>query len=83
MSALPTLAPRLPGNTVEVAQRPSAKEHSEGEWRNKKELIRKLYLVDNRKLNDIMVIMESQHGFAATYALATLESTVSAGILMS
>lgn len=47
-------------------ERPSNKEHNEEEWNSKKYLIEELYIVENRKLNETMAIMESRHGFAAT-----------------
>ncbi|RFU74753.1 hypothetical protein TARUN_7482 [Trichoderma arundinaceum] len=63
---LPALAPRLPGNSPPVVERPSVKEHTEQEWAARKDLIEKLYIGDNRKLNEIMAIMETKYGFAAT-----------------
>jgi hypothetical protein len=63
---LPALAPRLPGNSPPVVERPSVKEHTEQEWLAQKDLIEKLYIGDNRKLNEIMAIMETKYGFAAT-----------------
>ncbi|KAK5990914.1 hypothetical protein PT974_09189 [Cladobotryum mycophilum] len=65
-SRLPTLAPRLPGNTAPAVEKPSVKEHTEEEWISQKELIESLYINDNRKLNETMAIMESKYGFAAT-----------------
>lgn len=64
---LPTLAPRLPGNPQPVTERLSTKEHTEAEWEAKRQLIKKLYIGDNRKLSEIMAILESKHGFAATW----------------
>lgn len=66
-SRLRPLAPRLPDKPAgaAVAEKPSSKEHTE-EWRAKWGLIEKLYINDNRKLAEIMAIMESEHGFAAT-----------------
>lgn len=66
MSQLPTLAPRPPGDRPPVVERPSNKEHSEEEWEEKKDLIRRLYIQDNRKLSEIMATLEAKHGFAAT-----------------
>jgi hypothetical protein len=63
---LPTLAPRQPGSTPPVIDKPSPKEHTEAEWEAKRELIRKLYIGDHRKLSETMAILEAQHGFAAT-----------------
>ncbi|QYT02568.1 Clr5 domain-containing protein [Trichoderma simmonsii] len=63
---LPALAPRLPGNSPPVVERPSVKEHTEKEWAARKDLIEALYIGDNRKLNEIMAIMETKYGFAAT-----------------
>lgn len=67
MSSLPKLAPKPSGSGPVAVERPSSREHTEEEWLAKKELIRKLYIVDKRKLNDIQTMMETQHGFAATY----------------
>ncbi|KAH6608771.1 hypothetical protein Trco_002117 [Trichoderma cornu-damae] len=64
--SLPALAPRLPGHPPPLVERPSVKEHTEQEWAAQRRLIEKLYIGDNRKLNDIMAIMEKKHGFAAT-----------------
>ena len=69
MSSLPILAPRLPGSSHLAGPRPCPKEHSEQEWQDKKNLIRELYISDNRKLHEIMAIMEAKHSFAATYVL--------------
>lgn len=66
MPSLPTLAPRQPGFTPQVTDRPSPKEHTEAEWEAKRELIKKLYLGDHRKLSETMAILEAKHGFAAT-----------------
>ena len=66
MPQLPTLAPRLPGSTPAVVERPSSKEHTGQEWEANKGLIEKLYIRENRKLVETMAIMESAHGFAAT-----------------
>ncbi|EGR51552.1 uncharacterized protein TRIREDRAFT_56610 [Trichoderma reesei QM6a] len=63
---LPVLAPRLPGNSPPVVERPSVKEHTEQEWDARRGLIHALYIGDNRKLNEIMAIMETKYGFAAT-----------------
>ncbi|KAM0446914.1 hypothetical protein ACHAO4_009065 [Trichoderma viride] len=63
---LPALAPRLPGNSPPVVERPSVKEHTEQEWLSQKDLIERLYIGDNRKLNEIMALMETKYGFAAT-----------------
>ncbi|TFA98523.1 hypothetical protein CCMA1212_009783 [Trichoderma ghanense] len=63
---LPVLAPRLPGNSPPVVERPSVKEHTEQEWDARRNLIHALYIGDNRKLNEIMAIMETKYGFAAT-----------------
>lgn len=66
MSSLPTLAPRLPGVPAPTNERPSPKEHSEAEWEAMREIIRKLYLGDHRKLSETMNILETKYGFAAT-----------------
>ena len=63
---LPTLAPRLPGRHVSTADKPSSKEHTEDEWEAKKGLVRRLYIQENRKLSEVMSILENKHGFAAT-----------------
>lgn len=68
MASLPVLAPRpscvspLPVTT----ERASPKEHSRAEWESKRELIGKLYIDEHRKLTEIMSILETKHGFAAT-----------------
>lgn len=66
MSLLPTLAPRLPGEAPPTVDVVYSKEHSEQEWDTKKEIIKRLYIGDNRKLNETMAILESRHGFSAT-----------------
>ncbi|KAF7563504.1 hypothetical protein G7046_g611 [Stylonectria norvegica] len=66
MSALPLLAPRVPGCEPSVDEKAYVKEHSEGEWEAMREPIKKLYIGDNRKLNETMAILQARHGFAAT-----------------
>ncbi|KAM5356051.1 hypothetical protein ACJ41O_002697 [Fusarium nematophilum] len=67
MSAtLPVLAPRLPGCPPVVDDRTYTKEHTEDEWESMREVIKKLYIRDNRKLNETMAILQARHGFAAT-----------------
>ncbi|KAI6779575.1 uncharacterized protein J7T54_008192 [Emericellopsis cladophorae] len=75
--SLPVLAPRLAGVTPPVVEKPSSKEHTEAEWEAKRELIQKLYIQDNRKLSETMAILESKHGFAATWVYPPLEERVS------
>jgi hypothetical protein len=66
MQRLPALAPRPPGDASSEAVTVRSKEHTDAEWMAMKDLIAKLYISDNRKLSDIMRILESQHGFFAT-----------------
>ena len=66
MSSLPILAPRPPGGRHSDIEPSCSKEHTEAEWEVKKELIEKLYIRENRKLNETMTILECKHGFAAT-----------------
>ena len=66
MAALPPLAPRLPGTKPVVDERAYPKEHSEDEWESMRGIIDKLYIHDNRKLNETMAILQARHGFAAT-----------------
>jgi hypothetical protein len=42
------------------------RDHSEAEWEEKRPVIQQLYLEDNKKLVELMVILESRYGFAAT-----------------
>ncbi|RFN54800.1 clr5 protein [Fusarium flagelliforme] len=65
-SSLPVLAPRLPGCPPPVDDRTYTKEHSEDEWESMREIIKKLYIKDNRKLNETMAILQARYGFAAT-----------------
>lgn len=64
--SLPVLAPRIPGVTPQPNDKPISKEHTDEEWEAKKDIIKQLYIGDNRKLNATMAILESKHGFAAT-----------------
>ncbi|KAH6898810.1 Clr5 domain-containing protein [Thelonectria olida] len=66
MSALPVLAPRLPGCPPIMEERSYPKEHTEDEWESMRDLIKTLYICDNRKLNETMAILQARHGFAAT-----------------
>lgn len=66
MAALPILAPRLPGCPPVVDDRSYTKEHTEDEWESMRDLIKTLYIRDNRKLNETMAILQARHGFAAT-----------------
>ncbi|KAM5380116.1 hypothetical protein ACJZ2D_003763 [Fusarium nematophilum] len=45
------------------------KQHSEEEWMNIYCHIKRLYQVDRRSLREVMVYMERQHGFKATYVI--------------
>ncbi|KAH7319942.1 Clr5 domain-containing protein [Stachybotrys elegans] len=66
-SGLPSLAPRPPGmKRSPVPPKPMSREHSEAEWLEKKELLRQLYVVEDRKLVDIMALMAHRYGFAAS-----------------
>ncbi|KAF4455084.1 clr5 protein [Fusarium austroafricanum] len=65
-SLLPVLAPRLPGCPPVVDDRTYTKEHTEEEWESMRDAIRKLYIRDNRKLNETMAILQARYGFAAT-----------------
>ncbi|KAF5006152.1 hypothetical protein FDECE_7455 [Fusarium decemcellulare] len=65
-TTLPVLAPRLPGCPPAVDDRTYTKEHTEDEWESMREVIKKLYIRDNRKLNETMAILQARHGFAAT-----------------
>ncbi|SPJ78030.1 uncharacterized protein FTOL_06419 [Fusarium torulosum] len=65
-SILPVLAPRLPGCPPVVDDRTYTKEHTEDEWESMRDVIRKLYIKDNRKLNETMAILQARYGFAAT-----------------
>ncbi|KAF4992308.1 hypothetical protein FGRMN_7243 [Fusarium graminum] len=65
-SILPVLAPRLPGCPPAVDDRTYTKEHSEEEWESMRDVIKQLYINDNRKLNDTMTILQARYGFAAT-----------------
>ena len=80
--SLPVLAPRLAGVTPPVVEKPSSKEHTEAEWEAKRELIQKLYIQDNRKLSETMAILESKHGFAATWVYPPLEKGVRIAVPM-
>ncbi|EEU48487.1 uncharacterized protein NECHADRAFT_74679 [Fusarium vanettenii 77-13-4] len=65
-TTLPVLAPRLPGCPPAVDDRTYTKEHTEEEWEAMREVIKRLYIRDNRKLNETMAILQARHGFAAT-----------------
>ncbi|EWG37694.1 hypothetical protein FVEG_14794 [Fusarium verticillioides 7600] len=65
-SLLPVLAPRLPGCPPAVDDRTYTKEHTEEEWESMRNVIRKLYIQENRKLNETMAILQARYGFAAT-----------------
>ncbi|KAM0437703.1 hypothetical protein ACHAPT_002068 [Fusarium lateritium] len=65
-TTLPVLAPRLPGCPLAVDDRTYTKEHTEEEWDAMREVIKRLYIRDNRKLNETMAILQARHGFAAT-----------------
>ena len=65
-TTLPVLAPRLPGCPPAVDDRTYTKEHTEEEWEAMREVIKRLYIRDNRKLNETMTILQARHGFAAT-----------------
>lgn len=43
-----------------------SREHSAADWELHKESIRQLYVVEKRKLQDMMKTMLRQHGFVAT-----------------
>ncbi|KAF4972226.1 hypothetical protein FZEAL_9633 [Fusarium zealandicum] len=65
-ATLPVLAPRLPGCPPVVDDRTFTKEHTEEEWESMRDVIKKLYIRDNRKLNETMAILQARHSFAAT-----------------
>ncbi|CAM1507051.1 Fc.00g066920.m01.CDS01 [Cosmosporella sp. VM-42] len=66
MATLPILAPRLPGCKPLADEKAYPKEHSEDEWETMRDIIQRLYIYDNRKLNETMAILHTRHGFAAT-----------------
>lgn len=66
-ASLPTLAPRPA--SIEPAANYSkvlSRDHTEAEWETMRPVIRQLYVVENRKLNETMAIMRRRHGFAAS-----------------
>ncbi|KAH8179726.1 clr5 domain-containing protein [Sarocladium implicatum] len=65
-ASLPTLAPRIPGQISPEPEVPTSTDHTEAEWEEKRPLIVQLYLHDNKKLVQLMSILESRYGFAAT-----------------
>ncbi|KAI5466816.1 hypothetical protein BGZ63DRAFT_369613 [Mariannaea sp. PMI_226] len=66
MSALPALAPRLPGSRRMDDERSYSKEHTEAEWESMRELIGILYIRDNLKLNETRAILQAKYGFVGT-----------------
>jgi hypothetical protein len=64
---LPMLAPRIPGQTPPEPEPPSSTDHNEAEWERMRPLITQLYYQDGKKLVQVMAILESRYGFAATY----------------
>ncbi|TWU77931.1 hypothetical protein ED733_005338 [Metarhizium rileyi] len=66
MSQLPLLAPRPPGDALLISCKQNPKDHTEGEWEARRQVIESLYICENRKLVDTMAIMTSKYGFAAT-----------------
>ena len=66
MAALPILAPRPPGCRALNDEKAYPKEHSEDEWEAMRNIIKRLYIYDNRKLVETMGILLARHGFAAT-----------------
>lgn len=69
-AVLPTLAPRIPGQMSPEPEAPTSTDHTEAEWEEKRPMIIQLYLHDNKKLVQLMSILESRYGFAATYVMA-------------
>lgn len=65
-TTLPVLAPRMPGCPPAIDDKSYPKEHTEDEWESMRELIKTLYVRDNRKLIETMAILQARHGFAAT-----------------
>ncbi|KAK0392494.1 hypothetical protein NLU13_1989 [Sarocladium strictum] len=63
---LPALAPRIPGQTPPGLEPPTSTDHTESEWEAMRPVITQLYLSDSKKLVQVMAIMESRYGFAAT-----------------
>jgi tetratricopeptide (TPR) repeat protein len=63
---LPMLAPRIPGQTPPEPEPPSSTDHNEAEWERMRPLITQLYYQDGKKLVQVMAILESRYGFAAT-----------------
>lgn len=72
-SLLPTLAPRIPGQTPPEPDAPTSTDHTEAEWEAKRPLIIQLYLNENKKLVQLMAILESRHGFAATSVTSMMD----------
>lgn len=66
---LPVLASKLPGTSQPEIKALSSKENSETQWESRKELVRRLYIQENRTLEGVISIMETQYDFAATYVL--------------
>lgn len=62
---LPKLAPRVARSPMPQLGKAS-KEHTEAEWEAKRDIIRGLYITENRKLVDTMAIMRRRHDFSGT-----------------
>lgn len=68
------IMPRLAGDTTsrndyDLASSSSvlkARLHTPQEWQAMYAVIRQLYLVDNRKLSEVMLILDHHYGFKAT-----------------
>jgi hypothetical protein len=45
-----------------------SREHSSLVWENHRERIKQLYLVENKSLDEVIIAMENDYGFIATYA---------------
>jgi hypothetical protein len=52
---------------------PQTREHSSFVWEGFRDQITQLYSVENKSLDEVMTLVEREHGFVATYAYLHLE----------
>jgi hypothetical protein len=73
MASAQLLRPILAGPRLEHAEVPKlpepcrTKQHSDSEWVAMYPQIERLYVLERRKLRDVMATLEREYGFKATY----------------
>jgi hypothetical protein len=67
---------QVSGLTTKSSTRPAAGDQwaSKDDWKRLKPFIKRLYVDEDRKLKEVMTIMEKEHGFKATCVFSPKES---------